>query len=53
MVTRVPDEFVQDIQELYPNDRQIQKGVMLFVKQLLCIVLDTSSVHRFWMAVRA
>ena len=30
MVTRVPDEFVQDIQELYPDDRQIQKGVMRF-----------------------
>ncbi|DBA73502.1 hypothetical protein WJX77_001486 [Trebouxia sp. C0004] len=30
MVTQVPDEFIQDIQELYPNDRQIQKGARMF-----------------------
>lgn len=30
LVTQVPDEFIQDVQELYPNDRQIQSGAMMF-----------------------
>lgn len=30
LVTRVPDEFIQDIQQLYPNDRQIQSGAVVF-----------------------
>lgn len=27
-VTQVPHEFIQDIQELYPDDRQIQSGTV-------------------------
>lgn len=53
MVTQVPDEFIQDIQELYPNDRQIQKGVMLlhscsalFQIRLLYIAFKRQCVHR-------
>ena len=34
MVTQVPDEFVQDIQELYPNDRQIPQGTVLRKKKI-------------------
>ena len=26
LLTQVPEEFIQDVQELYPNDRQIQSG---------------------------
>lgn len=26
LVTQVPDEFIQDIQENFPDDRQLQKG---------------------------
>lgn len=29
-VTQVPHEFIQDIQELYPDDRQIQSGAVMF-----------------------
>ena len=29
LVTQIPEEFVQDIQELYPEDRQIEPGGML------------------------
>ena len=27
-VTQVPHEFIQDIQELYPDDRQLQSGMV-------------------------
>ncbi|KAL3134655.1 hypothetical protein ABBQ32_007664 [Trebouxia sp. C0010 RCD-2024] len=30
LVTQVPDEFVEDIQQLYPDDRQIESGAMVF-----------------------
>ena len=26
LVTQVPDEFIQDIRDLYPDDRQIEPG---------------------------
>ena len=29
LVTQVPEAFIQDIQELYPDDRQIEPGMML------------------------
>ena len=53
MVTQVPDEFIQDIQELYPKDRQIQKGVMLchsccalFWMRLPYIAFGCQCMHR-------
>ena len=27
LVTKVPEEFIQDISELYPKDRQLQSGM--------------------------
>ena len=47
LVTQVPDEFIQDVQELYPNDRQIQSGDIAvsdcypgLMLGLLCLVLS-------------
>lgn len=39
LVTQVPDEFLQDIQQLYPNDRQIESGGMLALALALTLGL--------------
>ena len=35
LVTQVPDEFIQDIRELYPEDRQIEPG-RLYTRRVPC-----------------